>query len=364
MEKNIKVLIDINHPAQVHLFKNFIKRFTEKGNIILITAKEKECVSSLLRNLNFSYVLTGRGHRNLFMKILGFIGSLSKIIKAAKDFKPDIFLSDGSISAALAAALLGRPHIALEDTGNLEQVFLYLPFTDVILSPDCIKINLGRKHVKIKGYYGIAYLHQKYFVPDKNILAMLGTNEGERFVIVRFSGHAATHDFGARGITSYNKIRCVEEFSKHAKVFISSEGNLPPNLKKFKLNISPEKIHDAVYYASLVYSEGATMASEASILGTPAIYVDHKGRDYTRDQQQRYDSIFNFTDSAEDREKSIHKGVELLNDPDIKQIWEAKRKKILEEHIDLTSFLIWFLEDYPKSFDIIKQNPDYQLRFK
>lgn len=51
-------------------------------------------------------------------------------------FKPDILLSHGSICAAHAAWLIGKPHIAFEDTFNFEQVRLYKPFTDTILTSD------------------------------------------------------------------------------------------------------------------------------------------------------------------------------------------------------------------------------------
>jgi len=41
-----------------------------------------------------------------------------------------------------------------------------------------------------------------------------------------------------------------------------------------------------------------------------------------------------------------------------------KRNKFLETKIDATGFLIWFIENYPQSAKIMKENPDYQYRFK
>ena len=37
---------------------------------------------------------------------------------------------------------------------------------------------------------------------------------------------------------------------------------------------------------------------------------------------------------------------------------------MLADKIDVTAFLVWFVENYPQSFQIMKENPDYQLRFK
>ena len=36
---------------------------------------------------------------------------------------------------------------------------------------------------------------------------------------------------------------------------------------------------------------------------------------------------------------------------------------MLAEKIDVTSFLVWFTENYPKSKQTMKINPEYQLKF-
>jgi len=36
----------------------------------------------------------------------------------------------------------------------------------------------------------------------------------------------------------------------------------------------------------------------------------------------------------------------------------------LLDKIDVTAFLVWFVEYYPKSAKIMKENPDYQYNFR
>lgn len=357
----MNILIDIAHPAQVHLFKNLAWILKGKGHKILFTARNKEHCIYLLKRYGFDYISLGEVHSGFLMKTIFLLASIPKISKISKKFEPDMFLSDGSISFAFVSKIIHKPHVAMEDTGNLEQVLFYKPFTEVILSPQCLRLSLGGKQVKYAGYHELAYLHPKYFNPDKAIFNILGVGEEEKFVIMRFSAHAATHDFGYDGMPLKYKIKCVEEFSKYAKIFISSEMRIEKCLEKFKINIPPEKMHDVFYYASLVYSEGAKSASEASVLGTPAIYLDFKGRDYLRDQEKRYGTIFNYGISRVEIEKSIQKGIEILNKAEVKQEWNEKRKKIINENIDLTAFLIWFIERYPESFKILKNKPDFNL---
>ena len=39
-------------------------------------------------------------------------------------------------------------------------------------------------------------------------------------------------------------------------------------------------------------------------------------------------------------------------------------KKLLTETIDVNAFMVWFIVNYPESHIIMKNNPQYQYRFK
>jgi len=364
MAKTKKILIDVAHSAHVHLFKNLARILQKDGNKILFTVRDKENSIYLLQKYAFEHIYLGRCYTKPSGKAKGLFEFGYKILSVAKKFKPDLLLSHGSISAAVAAFFMRRPHISLEDTGNLEQIWLYRPFTKAILSPSCLRINLGKNHINYKGYHELAYLHPKYFTPDKNVLDALKIPIKNKFAIIRFADHSPTHDRGYKGLLLDRKIKCIQEFSKYAKVYISSENRLPREVEKFRISIPPEKIHHALYYAGLVYTEGATMASEASILGTPAIYIDFKGRDYTREQEERYGAVFNFGGTLEDQERSILKGAELLKTLSVKEEWRKKREDILRDTIDVTAFLVWFIKEYPHSLEIARMNPECQFQIK
>jgi len=214
------------------------------------------------------------------------------------------------------------------------------------------------------GYHELACLHPNRITPDEGVLNGLGVDENDKCVIMRFVSWKATHDTGHEGISLENKIRAVREFEKYAHVFVSSEAELPNDLQQYKMPIAPDRMHDALAYASLLFGESATMGSEAALLGTPAIYLDNVGRYYTRDQEAHYGLIFNFTESENDQSRAIEKGVEILKNIDAKKLWKSKRTKMLHDKIDVTAFMIWFVEHYPDSFRIMKANPEYQDRFK
>ena len=123
-------------------------------------------------------------------------------------------------------------------------------------------------------------------------------------------------------------------------------------------------MHNLLYYAMLFYGESGTMASECAVLGTPAIFLDNNGRLYTTEQEKMYGLVFNLSESLIDQRLSIERGVELLQTPNLKNEFHQRRLKLLRDKIDVSSFLVWFVENYPESMRIMTQEPDYHLRFR
>ena len=359
----MKIMIDINHPAHVHYFRNFIKIMMGRGHSFLVVARDKEMAHYLLDYYNINYFPRGKGKDSLFGKILYMPYADQCILHHSIKFKPDLFLSFGSPYAAQVSKLLNKPHIAFDDTENATlSRLLSKPFTDVILNPSSFKKTFNYKHIKFDGFMELCYLHPTYFKPDLSIINQLGIGPNTRYCIIRFVKWKAAHDIGHIGITPDNKEKIINEFSKHVKVFISSESELPPKLRPYHLKIPYEKIHDVLYSSSLLFGESATMASEAAVLGTPAIYIDNVGRGYTDEEQEKYKLVFNFKENILDQENAIRKGLDILQSPNYD--YQVNRSKLLNDKIDVTSFMVWFVENYPKSKEIMRKNPDFQNTFK
>ena len=358
----MRILIDIGHPAHVHLFKHFALDMQSRGHKLLFTCRDKEFELYLLEEYEFDFINFGKKYKSTIGKLFGML--IFDFKEAALKFKPDFFISHGSIYAAHTAFLLGKPHISLEDTFNMEQIRLYAPFTKAILTADYNHPLKTKKVIKYAGYHELAYLHPKRFSPDISVLSQLGVTRNEKYVIMRFVSWNASHDIGHKGISIDNKFKAIEEFEKYAKIFISSESELPKELEKYKIKLEPHKIHDALAFASLLWGESFTMPAECSVLGTPSIINHNTKSYYLHEQESQYGLCFNFSESEEDQQKAIQKGVELLRTEGIKEEWQKKRDIMLKDKIDVTVFLTWFIENYPASVRILKENPDYQYRFK
>lgn len=353
----MRILIDIGHPGHVHLFRHFAVEMQKKGHEFLFTTRQKEFEIELLSAFGFRYVSFGKHYSTLRGKLWGIARFDLMLLKTAMNFRPHLFMSHGSIYAAHVAALMGKPHISMEDSGNMEQIRLYRPFTKAILTPEVLPEKLGPKQIRYNGYHEIAYLHPKYFTPDPAVRDWLGLSPDEKFCIVRFVSWKATHDLGQKGFSADEKTELIRLLSSRYRVFISAEATLPEELKGFQIRLSPQLIHHALAFADLVLSEGATIASEAGVLGTPSIYVNSISRSYNEDQE-KYGTVFNFRSGKGVAEKLK----EVMNDD--QELYRQRSRHLIEDKIDVTGFLVWFVENYPSSFEQMKQDHTIQYQFR
>jgi len=350
----MKIVVDINHPANVHYFKNFIREMEKRGHEILITASEKEISYTLLDKYGFSYVKIGSYGKSILEKIINVPILDIKMYQAVKKFQPDLFIGHGSIRAAHVSKILGKPCIATEDTEHAKwEHLLYVPFTDAILTPSCFKKDFGRKQIRYNGYTELQYLHPNRFTPNPLVLDEIGLKEGDPFIIIRFVSWEAGHDIGQHGIQDKGKL--IKTMEKYGRVFISSEENLPSEFESYRIHVSPEKIHDLLAYSSLYIGEGATMATEAALLGTPSIFVSTLASSMGNfvELEKGCNILYRFSDN----QSALDKAEEILKNPMSKKIWRAKQKQLLKDKIDLTAFIVWFIEEYPQSFTEIKERP-------
>jgi predicted glycosyltransferase len=356
----MRIFIDIGHPAHVHYFRNFIKIMQSRGNDFFISARNKEVSQILLEKYNIPYYSRGKGSNHIAGKIAYLFRADWLLYRKAKKFKPDLFLSFTSPYATHVAKIVGKPHISFTDTDKARLGILsFAPLTECIVTPDSFRLDFGSKHIRFNGFMELCYLNDKYYKPDSDILKDLGLKKDESYAVLRFVSWSANHDPGNSGISDKNKLELVKELKKRIKVFISSEGELPKELLQYKINISPEKIHDLLSFATLYIGEGATMASESAMLGTPAIYVNTLSAG-TLISQEKYGLLFCYKSSDHVTEKAL----DLIAIPNLKEEWQKRRGKMLAEQIDVTAFMVWFIENYPESAKIMREQPEYQEKFR
>ncbi len=363
----MNILVDVGHPGHVHLLKNVIHILKKEGHRVWVTVKDIPVAKFLLEKEGIDYISLGKKADSLWGKAFSQLTYNYEVWKLVK--KNKITLGIGSsITLAHVSKISRMKSIILDDDDDeVQPLFVRWghPFADTILSPSAlIGHRKSSKAIFYAGYHELGYLHPRRFIPQPAILGEIGIKEGTPFFIMRFNVFKAHHDVGAIGLSVEQKIRLVNLLQKYGKVFITTERDIEPELRDYQLLISPEKTHHLMYYAAMFLGDSQTMTSEAAVLGTPALrYNSFVGRiSYLNEEEEKYELTYGFRPGC--FEEMLNKIESLLQDSNLKKKWQSRQKRMLNDKIDVTGFLIWFIENYPRSVQVMKMNPHYQYSFK
>ena len=363
----MRVLIDICHPAHVHLYRNFYFEMLNKENQLLVTTKDLQSTKELLDLYSIPFKSFSKKSDSLFGKVTRQFLFDWEQYKIAKENIIDIGLGTSITNTHVSQVTKMKSIVMDDDDDEVQPLFVKYahPYADCILSPDVLKGKRKRKDtVYYAGYHELAYLHPKRFKPDPEVFNEIGLKPEEPFFIMRFNAFKAHHDIGIRGLSIEQKLKLIELLSGWGKIFITTERDIEPELLHYQLEISPEKTHSLLYYAAMFLGDSQTMTSEAAVLGTPAIRCNSfVGRiSYLEEEEHKYGLTYGF--KPDDFSSLLKKVNELLTIPNLKEEWQHRRQRMLAEKIDVTAFMVWFVENYPDSARIMREEPEYQLRFK
>ncbi len=364
----MKYLFHLGHPAHFHLFKNVISDLKDKDNQVAVLIKKKDLLEELLKESKIEYYnLLPKGRKDNKLGIaLGMIETDLKLLRFSLSYKPDIMIGT-SYAISHVGKLLNIPSINVnEDDFDVVPLYCKLsyPWASAIITPIVCKTGKWRyKTINYSGYHELAYLHPHYFTPDKSVVSRYFDPEKPYFII-RFAKLTAYHDEGIKGIDRQKAKQIIEILKPYGDIYITSERSLEQEFEKYRMNIDPLDIHHVMAFAQLYIGDSQTMAAEAGLLGTPFVrFNDFVGRiSYLAELEDNYHLGFGIPSS--DENKLIPKISEMLQTPNLRAIYAERHNKMLTEKIDVTAFLVWFIENYPESFKIMKETPDYQLRFK
>lgn len=364
----MKILFYCGHPSQYLFIRETMRRLSNLGgHRIILLIKSKDVLENLVIADGFSYINIQTKERGFSKFEIGysFIKRVLKIFYITIKENPRILVGTDATLAIVGWLLCKKVITVLEDDYLVIKRLadLCFPFTSSIVCPSVCDVGPWvHKKIGYSGYMKLGYLHPNVFSPYKNKLAYL--NLPENFVIIRVAKLAAHHDFGQKGLSSEilsHLINLIRE--KGYSVFISSEVKLNSELSAYKLNSKPEDIHNILANASLLISDSQSMSVEAAVLGVPSIrFSSFTGKISVLEELEHK---YNLTIGIHpDKHNELFRTVEsLFSTPNLKQEFFQRKTKMLSEKIDPTAFMVWFIENYPDSEKVMRENPNYQYKF-
>jgi predicted glycosyltransferase len=292
----MRVLIDIGHPAHVHFFREPIRQLSRAAHEIIVTSRRKEIATDLLDALGLEHVtLSAQGRGGILGLGRELIQRNAALLRLVSHRKPDVMAAIGGIFIAQVGAITRVPSVVFYDTENARlQNLLTYPLASRIVVPRAYQGWTPRKRAfRYNGYHELSYLRPDRFRPERERAVGNGLDPTRRNFLIRVVSWQASHDVGEHGWSDTLLSRVVDRLAEHGSVMISSERPLPDALRRHAYPGRIEDIHHVMAHLDGFIGESATMASEAAVLGVPAVYAAETGRGYTDEQDTRYGLVHN-----------------------------------------------------------------------
>jgi len=364
----MKYLFYVGHPAQYLFVRSTIRQLAASPeHRVTLLIKSKDVLEDLVRKDQVPY-------RNIQLKerrkgrlsiLTSFLSRLLTLLPILLRTRPNLLIATDATVAQLGR-LLGINRITIieddyEVIRNLAR--LNYPFTQTILCPEACGVGpYEAKKVGYKGYMKLAYLHPNVFTPDEGVRRRYGLTKP--YVLIRLSALNAHHDFGIRGLTP-SALRSVIDLvqARGYEVRLSAEADRTPEFAPYRLRIEPSDMHHVLAQASMLICDSQSMCVEAAMLGVPSLrYSDFVGRiSVLEELEHTYQLTVGIPAGRE--EQLLDRLRTLLADPNLPATFQARRHRMLNEKIDVSAFLTWFLAHYPRSLRAMQRDPGYQTTF-
>jgi hypothetical protein len=342
----MRILVDINHPAHVHLFKHAIKIWQERGDEVAITARDKDLTHKLLNELGFDFVPIPATSRGFFAYIKAVLVSNFRVWRVARKLDPDLLIGTSFAVAHVSKLVRGKSMVFGEDDWASAKQFwrLVTPFADYIVTPDTILDKLGGNHIKYAGCQELAYLHPSRFQPNFGAIKKLLPSK-KPYSVVRFVSYQAFHDQDESGLSSTQSKKIVDLLKEYGDVYVSSEFNAEQAFWADEMKVPLDMVHDLLAGAQILISDSQTMTIEAALLGIPSIRINSfVGRiPVIEEIEKKYDLTYGFL--PESIAQAKEKLVAILENSEARDEWKKKRDRYIKDKIELTSWIVDFIDN-------------------
>ncbi|WP_313696282.1 DUF354 domain-containing protein [Halorarum halobium] len=339
----MRALFDVNHPAHVHLFKHAAEELSAAGHEIHIASRVKDVTTDLLDAEGFEHTpLSERGGGGP-----GLVGEWMarevRLLRLARRFDPDVVVSMLNPAAAHVSWLLGVPNVVFNDTEQTRLVDrVTIPFASVVCTPARFERDLGATQRRYDGFHELAYLHPDRFERDPDVLREAGVDPDQPYAVFRFVAMDAHHDAGHRSLSTDEKRSLIERVEDRMPVYVSSEGALPPDLADRELPVPPEDLHQLLAHADLYAGDSGTMATEAALLATPSVRLNPYDEEFGNFRELHEHGLIT---TCRESAAFVETVLELADDPEAGERWERRRRKLLDEKVDVTAHIVDLVTD-------------------
>lgn len=331
----MRVLFEIVHPADVLFFFHPIRFLIERGADICIASREKDVTVNLLEEFQLEHKVLSVSRSGVGALALELIVRDIQLYKLVSEFRPDVMAGFGGVAISHIGRLRQIPSISFYDSEHASlQIMLARPFITEWHVPSCFQNRRPHpRNISFEGIKELSYFHPDRFFINREIALEQGLDPDGKNILIRIVEWKASHDIGKVSFLLGHTREIIQAFSSSARIHISSEIQLPPDLQKFQFRGNPRYFHHLLGCCDLVIGESATITAEAAVLGVPGIFSADFELSYL-DVLKKYNLVFQENEKIIDL---ITLARNALKQP--KEEWIARRDLFARNHVDVAKYV-------------------------
>lgn len=336
----MKVWVEALTPKQI-LFFSYLQSELGPDNVFL-TTRDYDLNSGLATQLWRKQYVVGRyGGATLVSKFRESLRRQRALLSIVEREKPDVHVTFVSPDSARVAFAAGIPIISASDSPHSDAVSrLVIPLSRAFVTPSFLEVFFDKYRgltqiITFNGVFELAWVLREK--PDERVPRELGL-EPFNYVLIRPGEHKSYYYPDAeRALTT--PLWIAKLALRKTSLTVLVYPRYPDQARFFTRTLStwrdrvkvldrPAHFVSLEFYARAVVTGGGTIATEASLLGTPAVST-YPGRlevhEYLRglgfpiftvsEAVKRIDSILSARPSEASRLRFLEKAKELMGDP-------------------------------------------------
>lgn len=345
----MRIAVTVQHGENVHLFRYPIAELQRRGHEVFVFSREQGVNVELLDAYGVEHECLCSEPDTLPGLALTQLRFEVGLYRRLRRIDPDVVTASHGIAASHVAPLVGARSCVFVDTDGdvVLGTRLASQFAHRICRPEWLRVPDDERCVDYAGLHELAYLAPDRFTPDLDLLEEHGVEPEEPYAVVRFGAWKSHHDVGKRGFSPAGKRALIDALARRGRVYVADEAavgssrGVVDHVGAEALPVPPEHFHHLLAEANVCVGEVATTTIEAAVLATPTVRVspfagpDDMGKFV---ELERRGLVRSFPRGAE--QAGIGTVRRLYDDRAAERLWERRRDTLLEETIDVGSFVV------------------------
>lgn len=267
----MKIWIDISNAPHVNFFKDFIKEWEDKYEVIVTTRPLSNTIDLLEKN-NIDYKIIGSHYgKNSFAKLLGFFKRSNELFNFLKFQNVNITISQSSFYSPYVARKLKIPSIYTNDNEFAKGNYIGFLLANIILLPEALEKWVNGRFFKnrVTFYPGVK---EGIYIKAKKI--KIKNKEKSTIYFRPEPWHAQYHAFSINtfdsvliGLAHDNRIVVLPRDEKQSDHFIE----LSNSNSNIKVSTNVENVETIAGNCDIFLGAGGSMTREFALMGIPTI---------------------------------------------------------------------------------------------